>query len=267
MRRLAPFLFGLALVAPGVAHAETDGFYRFYSVTPDSLEPAAHASVTRLVAACETIVYSRVGPSPKQVKRCNAAEAQLAARGAAGVRAAMAKLDDPEARDAAPRLYDVIARSRDLANVEPLIHALELEQGAGLGNERSDEKELIVHTLAALTYAAPLGTPAIQWRTWETIHHGRTREQLYAERRAEVDEQLAHGSVQEQVRAASFLAQRSETRAIAKAKLEALAALPNLTADDRSAIEEATYQLPVEETPPPPRGGPSVIQLKSRPTG
>src|SRR5271163_4115235 len=113
MRRLAPFLFGLAFVAPSVAHAERD-FYPLYSIDSSTLEHAARANAERLVATCNTSPFSRLGPSVREVKRCDALEGELLARGPAGVRAALAKLDDPRARNAMLRLYDVVARSADL---------------------------------------------------------------------------------------------------------------------------------------------------------
>jgi hypothetical protein len=256
LKRLTLLGFCLALIAPGIARADQD-FYPLYSIDPSTVDAHASTIAQRLVTTCNTSAFSRLGPPASQIRRCDAIEAQLISCGQAGVRAALAKLDDPRARNLWPRLYDVVARSGDLANVEPLVHALELEDWASSMNRvRHNEQGYITQTLSAITYAAPVGAPAVVWRSWANTHRDLTRVQLYAERRLEVDAQLARGSVEEQAIAVSFLAQRSDTRALAREKLDALRRM-DLGEVERAAVKHAEYSFPVESERIPQASKPS----------
>ena len=171
----------------------------------------ADSKVRKLQTACAVGAMLRMGPSPAQAARCEAAEKDVLALGVAGARAALAQLDAPSMQGTS-RLYDVIGRSAELAFVGPLVHALEREAAAPTGNDRHWEVQTIARTLTQLTYAAPKGTPAIAWRTWADAHHGVSRATLVQERMTEVEASLAAPDVGGRIEAALFLMERAETR-------------------------------------------------------
>jgi hypothetical protein len=235
-------VIGFALLA-STANA-SENFYRLFD-PPERVEDKAKAEVARVAKDCNYSEMSRIGPRPEQVARCNAAEEKLIALGSNGARAAIAAIDDESTRyNVRWRLYDVIARSADLAFVEPLVVALEREEARGLGNVRHFERQAIAQALETLTYAELKGTPAIQWREWANAHRGQAREQLYAERVAGARTDIAGGTVEQATVSARFLAMQPPTRGEGVRALKALLARPDLTHTQRINVEAVLGQVP-----------------------
>jgi hypothetical protein len=243
------------------AHASSERFYPMYDVSPGTLEKRAVEAAAKVAESCDYSMFSRIGPRPGEMARCNDAEQKLVSQGAAGARAAMAMLDDEHlGHGARGRMYDVIARVADTAFVEPLIVALEREDKAGMGNPRQYEKNNIVAALTAITYSEQKGTPAIQWRAWQDSHKGMTRDQLLAARATEVEQIVAKrtrdGDFDEVMSAARFLGTHQATRLRAKAIMESVLAREDLSYDQRKQVQMALARLPIAM----PSAGKAVAQ-------
>ncbi len=199
----------------------------------------------RFEKACTYSEFSRIGPRPGEVARCNAAEEKAVALGADAARAALARLDD-EQTDATARwrLYDTVARVGDLAFVEPLVRGLEREDEHGLGGERHYERAAIARVLKTLTYADPKGTPAIAWRAWADRHRGTTRAQLFAERVERARGDLTQKDTYEAATAAHFLAMLPATRSEGVAALMEILARKDLPVALRMHVRSLLEKVP-----------------------
>jgi hypothetical protein len=237
-------MLGLLLLA-APAGASQDGFYKLYDVDGRAVDEKARIAVVRMQADCGYSEFSRLGPRPEQVARCNAAEEKAVSLGSEAGRAALVVIDlestNPSVRW---RLYDVVARSADLGFVEPLVRGLEREEARGLGNQRRYERQAITRALESLTYAEVKGTPAIQWRAWADAHRGQTRAQLLSARVERARDDVSHAAVTEAAQAAHFLALEPSTRREGLNALEALRARKDLTHLERATVEALIQQVP-----------------------
>ena len=171
----------VVLSIPSLAGASEIRLYD--PVDPGLVRKDAEAKVVDMSSICGRNDMSRLGPSPAQRQRCDDAVKKVSALGKAGAYAALAHLDDDRIFGR-HNLYVVIGKSGALELVEPLVRALDREAALEQG-ERHYEVSSIVHALTGLTYAAPKGTPAIQWRKWADEHRGMDRAALLREHEAE----------------------------------------------------------------------------------
>ena len=175
-------LVHLSLLLAGAAQATEAGHYSLFQHAPHERDRDAEQHIDKVITGCGYSEMSRMGPSEAQRSACHVAERRAVALGARVAQAAIDRLDDEGlSRPQRIHLYSVIGRAADLSAVEPLVKALEREERAGLGNDRRYERQAISNALTAITYAAPKGTPAIQWRQWADAHRDRTRAELLDE--------------------------------------------------------------------------------------
>ncbi len=170
----------IAILVLGIPSLATAGELRLYDpVDPSLVRKDAEAKVLDMSDVCAGNDMRRIGPSPAQQKRCDDAVQKVSALGKVGAYAALAHLDD-DRRFGRRNLYEVIGNSDAFELVEPLVRALEREAVLEKG-ERHYEVNSIVYALTALTYAAPKGTPSIEWRKWADAHRGIDRAALLRE--------------------------------------------------------------------------------------
>ncbi|MEO6953895.1 MAG: hypothetical protein ABI321_18985 [Polyangia bacterium] len=229
----------LSLLATGAAQASETAHYSLFTHTAHEEDRDAEQRIVKVVTACGYSEMSRMGPSEAQRQACRSAERRAVELGSRAAQAAIDRVDDegvmPSVRQ---HLYSVVGRAGDTRFIEPLVQALEREDRAGLGNARHYERQGLASALTAITYAAPKGTPAIQWRAWADAHKDRTRAELLDDRLAEVEATLKTGTVAERAAAAGFLASRTETRTRGMELLQQLAKESHDDADHRSITDE-----------------------------
>jgi hypothetical protein len=233
---------GLLLVAGG---AQASSQVRpLFDVNARGIESQVKAAVEKMEANCEYSMFSRTGPRPAEVARCNRAEEKAISYGTPAARMALARLDSGHVDYSATyRLYDLVARVGDLELVEPLVRGLErLEKPAY--SERADESHAIVRTLSTLTYAKlDSKQPAAAWRVWADAHKGKTRAELLDERVAAARVEAATPTFTAAIAAARFLAQQPATRQEGRVALESLLRR-ELTPSERRQVESAIKQVP-----------------------
>lgn len=234
--KLCVTLFALAV--PQLASATE---LRLYDPVDRSLvTKEAEAKVADMVRICARGALSRIGPSPAQLEQCRVAERKVEQLGPLGARAALAQLELPS-MDGRYTLYEIIGRSGSTDLIEPLVKALEREAAAGMDNPRHYEVGNITRTLTSITYAAPKGTPAIQWRKWADAHRGMDRAALLRERRAEVETQVAASDVDIRIEAAAFLADQDDTHERGKQVLTEISARTDLSPEQRRHADDKLY--------------------------
>jgi len=210
-------LFALLPLA-AIANADPPHYALYSGLSREGVSPEVKAAVKKVEKACGFSLYSRGGPRPAEVKRCNQAEERALALGPEVARWALVRVDDSLKSDdgeAAQRLYDLVGRSGDLTLVEPMIAGLEI-----LAKKRSDhfrqyyEREFIVGTLQEITFADLIGTPSIQWRQFWQVNKDKTRAELYALRLAEARREATakETDFDRAAKQAFFLANHLETR-------------------------------------------------------
>lgn len=233
---------GMLLTAGG-AHASSE-VRPLFDVNARGIESRVKDAVEKMEAQCEYSMFSRIGPRPGEVARCNKAEEKAISQGAAAARMALVRLDSGHVNYSATyRLYDLIARVGDLDVVEPLVRGLERLQKPAFA-ERADEANAIVRTLTTLTYARlDAKQPATAWRAWAVAHKGKSRPELLEERIAASRVEVATPSFTQAIAAARFLAQQPATRAEGRVALELLLSR-ELTPSERRQVESAIRQVP-----------------------
>lgn len=243
MRPIVLAAAALCALAPR-AHASLEGRYRLFDVDDRGIDKKVRAAIAAVEATCTYSLYSRVGPRPSEVARCNRAEADAVALGPDAARMALVRIDQGTGPGAMNRLYDVVARVGDLRLVDTLIRGLEENERHGLAGIRRYETPLIVRVLSTLTYAELNGTPAIQWRAFWDAHHDKTRAQLFALRLAEARVQVAADDVEVATSGARFLAEQPLTRTESRRALEALLRREGLTELQRAHIQDILRRIP-----------------------
>jgi len=162
------YVVATLLCCTGLAHASA----RMSLYERPRADDEATRRAVAVASSCDYSEMSRIGPSESQVARCNQAEQKLLALGKRAVPAALHALDESGARGGAvQRYYDVIARSGDLAAVEPLVAALEKLE-ANPDASRGFERFHISNTLERLTHAGLENASAKDWRAWADAHRG-----------------------------------------------------------------------------------------------
>jgi hypothetical protein len=264
LRSALAFACATLAAAPAVfadASAEDAKHLHLYQdVKLGPVSPEARRAVQDVVKSCAYSMMARVGPSPRDRARCDNAAAQ-AAKVDGAARASLLALELADTPGTARfRLYDVVAKSGDLALAEPLARALARVDQAHAQTMMLDDSFPIGHTLAALTYAsigerAPwqryerpnLRQRSDEWTAFLAARRGWSRDQLKAER---VSDARAHRADADQTRAyfaASFLAGQPDTRAEGKEALERLLARDDLPANAKSSVRSVLGSI---EAPP-----------------
>jgi hypothetical protein len=236
----------LALVlSAGAANASVDGRDKLFDVETRGIDSRVKEAIEKVEKDCTYSMFSRIGPRPGEVAKCNKAEERAVSMGPAAARQALIRIDAEHGPHSASRwrLYDVVARVGDLSVVETLIKGLETTELRGIGFERRYEAQQIAYTLRTLTYADPKGTPAIQWRAWFEAHKGQTRGELLAERTDQARKQAAGIDFEQATTSAYFLAMQPTTRREGVSALEKIMER-ELTPPQKSRIQSLLRQVP-----------------------
>jgi hypothetical protein len=235
----------LALVlSAGAANASVDGHYKLFDVDTRGIDSRVKEAIAKVEKDCTYSMFSRIGPRPGEVAKCNKAEENAVSMGPAAARQALLRIDSEKTEHSARwRLYDVVARVGDLSVVETLVKGLESAQLHGIDSERHYETNQIVQTLRTLTYADPKGTPAIQWRAWLEAHKGATRSELLAERTDLARKQAAGTDFEQATTSAYFLAMQPTTRREGVSALEKIMER-ELTPSQKARIQSLLRQVP-----------------------
>ncbi len=236
----------LALVlSAGAANASQDGYYKLFDVDTKGIDSRVKEAISRVEKDCTYSMFSRIGPRPGEVARCNKAEENAVSLGTPAARQALARIDNKDTEHSARwRLYDVVARVGDLSLLETLVGGLEVQAKHGMTGERQYETQVIAQTLRTLTYADPKGTPAIQWREWLNAHKGQSRADLLAERTSEA-RKIAEGSdIDQAALSANFLATQPTTRHEGVSALEKLLTRGEITQQQKNRIQSFLRQIP-----------------------
>lgn len=178
--------------------------------------------IASVQARCDFHELSREGPRMRDVAACEAVVSKVIRRGSSAIGPVLAALDDPRTRwSARRRLYDVLARTKDMRLIEPLIRGMARIATRKI-ETRAWEVRAINDALRGLTHApiqeilpgykdhrATSSRGAIDlvvdWRLWLGEHEGKSHEELVNER---LTEELAHvedPSLERAYRAVSYL--------------------------------------------------------------
>jgi hypothetical protein len=228
------------LAVPQLASAKAMRLYD--SLDRQGISDEVRERVRAMAETCEEGSMSRIGPSPKERARCEANQRKVMALGPTAARAALAYVDDAKF-GARYSLYDVIARNGGVELVEPMVRALEAEAGESTDNVRHYEVGMIARTLSVITYAAPKGTPSIQWRKWADAHRGVERSALLRERLRQANEEVNSPELATRIEAAAFLAEQDGSRGLGKRVLDELSARKDLDPDMRRLIDDKLYWI------------------------
>ncbi|MSP60434.1 MAG: hypothetical protein EXR72_08840 [Myxococcales bacterium] len=266
---------GLALAASGGgrAAASREGASTFPKLFDDPAITApedakARQAVEKLARECTYSMYSRIGPSPEVVERCDRAEKNAISRGPDAARAALVLLDRASTGMTVRwRLYDVVARAGDIALLAPLVAGLERAARPDAG-PRSDDRHLIGTVLQRISYAS-VGERApwvqgdgevapAEWRSWLDRNQGKARSQLLAERIGAARSQVAVPDLAAAFTGARFLAELPATQEEGRAALQGLLARPDLEPRQSNSIQHALDALPKADQAVAAKGTPRV---------
>jgi hypothetical protein len=242
--------FSLALGLLGTAtgaHASARRSTALFDLSSERPTPEVRQAIVEVERDCTYSEFSRIGPRPAEVARCNRAEAKAVALGTPAARWALARTDAGAGIFQNQRLYDIAARVGDLSLAELLVHGLE-KLATLSDSERAGEEHSLAATLRALTYAELTGTDPATWRAWLDAHRGLSRTQLLAERVAAARAQLA-GDKPHAIIAARFLAAEPTTRTDGAAALQTVLGRADLTEVERRGLQRKLDSLP--KTPAP----------------
>ncbi len=258
--------FSVLLSVPA-ARASSDRPPSLFDIPQGSVDKQAQEKIATVEKTCRVSMYSRIGPSPAQRARCEAAVVAALESPKAAARAALFRLDqiatssgsalaDPESTPPW-RLYDVVARAQDLSLLETLVVALERIEAGGLASPRAHERHQIAGTLKRLTYAEPKGTPAIAWRAWLREHPTVTRDELLAAHvtalRAVLRSPTSEG--EEQFAAIEFLINQPTTRSEGLQLVAGIAARTKLSPAQRDRLQRLAKSYEAAK----PSGDPTAV--------
>jgi hypothetical protein len=258
MRTKIATVLGLLALA-GVARASKEGPTLFGEEWGKDLDPKARAAVGKVVEECAYSMFSRIGPMPGQVAKCNAAEERAISLGVPAARAAVARLDESISDGARGRLYDIVARAGDVTFIEPLVVALERSSDKPMPFMRSMDRHSLNAALSRITFAGvgerapwvsdakPADGPA--WRAWLNAHRNQSRDQLLADRVARSRANAAAPGVEPAFLASQFLSQQPATRGEGLAALQALLGRPSLGREERTTIQSAIQRVAPPQAP------------------
>lgn len=249
MRRLmglAALTGALAFTATAQAGEDVGPAFRVFgdaSGLPASTKAAA-AEVQNVTKRCDYHEYSRMGPSPEEIAACEAAVARMVKHGPAMIAPAFAALDNRNTPTGArARLYNALARTRDMGLAEPLIKGMARIASRKL-TQRSWEFQLIERAVESISRAdlsveAPWEPGvsmsserealhrAFSWRMWLEKNRGRSHDELAAEALAKARAEVEDADPVKAYKAVHHLLNYAEEEGIAAAdKLQKRTDLP-----------------------------------------
>ena len=239
-------LMVMTLGAGAVAHASASRSGELFGMSSERPTAEVQKAVEQMQRDCTYSEFSRIGPRPAEVARCNRAEGKAVALGAPAARWALHRIDGGMETFRSWRLYDLVARVGDLSLVEPLLHGLE-QLTARSDSPRTSERRSITTALQTLTYAElTIDAEPAAWRAWVDAHRGLARAQLLAERVATARVQVNGVDRQPALTAARFLAAEPTTLSEGAAALQTVLRRADLTVGERRGLEYVLGRLPKE---------------------